>query len=129
MNISAVVNSDGSVDLTGKQGGTWTFTVTAYQSTGGPVLDLTGYSARGQIRKTYASTDIIKSFTFSIPSPTTGVVNVSMAASDTTAIPAGKLPTDSASTYVYDIEIHTGSPETVTRLMEGRLFIDPQVTR
>lgn len=128
MNITAIAKSDGSVDLTGKQGGTWTFTVTANQPNGTP-MDLTGYSGRGQIRKAYDSAAVTKSFTCTIPAPTTGVVSVSMSASDTAGIPCGKLPTDTASTYVYDIELYTGSPETVIRILEGKLFVDAEVTR
>ena len=127
-NVIFEVKPDKSVTITGKQGATWDFNLLLVKN-GAPV-NLTGYSVRGQIRKTYASTSVIKSFTCSVVSPATdGKINIKLAASDSAAIPAGKLPTDSASTYVYDIEIYTGSPEVVDRFLEGILQIDPEVTK
>lgn len=127
-NITKEVMADGSVRITGKQGATWDFNLIIVKN--GAPFDLTGYSVRGQIRKTYSSTSAIKSFTCTVASPATaGIINVVLAASDTAAIPAGKLPTDSASQYVYDFEIYTGTPEVVDRFPQGVLRIDREVTK
>jgi len=131
MNISAVSNTDGTVALTGKQGSTWSFTISIKQSDNITPMDLTGYSARGQIRKLHASTEITKTFVCTILSPpTNGIVSIGLSSVDSAAIVTGKSGKDAASTYVYDIEIYTGSaPEVVTRILEGKLFVDPEVTK
>lgn len=129
MNIKATVNSDGSVDLEGKQGSTWRFTLEVLVSTGGPAMDLTGYTARGQIRKAYTSSDITKSFTCTILTPATdGKIEISLSATNTAAITCGKTPQESASTYVYDIEIESSGGE-VSRILEGKLFVDAEATK
>ena len=86
----------------------------------GDALDLTGYSAAGQIRKTYSSSTAVN-FTASVASPTTaGVVNISLTNAQTNAMKAGR--------YVYDVEI-TSSGGTKTRVLEGQLEIRPGVTQ
>jgi hypothetical protein len=127
-NITAEVQDDGSVNLTGVQGSTWTLAITLTDS-GSNAIDLTGYTARAQIRKTYATTTITKSFTCTIDAPLTGVINLSMSASDTSAITCGKTSTESASTYVYDIEVYTTADAEVDRIMGGKLYVSPEVTK
>ena len=86
----------------------------------GDALDLTGYSAAGQIRKTYSSSTAVN-FTASIASPTTaGVVNIGLTNAQTNAMKAGR--------YVYDVEI-TSSGGTKTRVLEGQIEITPGVTQ
>ena len=81
---------------------------------------MTGYSAAGQIRKTYSSSTAVN-FTASVASPTTaGVVNISLTNAQTNAMKAGR--------YVYDVEI-TSSGGTKTRVLEGQLEITPGVTQ
>lgn len=128
MNIQSIINDDGSVDLTGKQGSTWKFTLEIKQPSGS-AMDLTGYTARGQIRKTCLSKDIIKSFTCTILNPATdGKIEVFLSATNTAQIKAGESETESASIYVYDIEIESAGGE-VSRILEGKLFVDPEVTK
>lgn len=86
----------------------------------GDALDLTGYSAAGQIRKTYSSSTAVN-FTASVASPaTSGVVNIGLTNAQTNAMKAGR--------YVYDVEI-TSSGGTKTRVLEGQLEITPGVTQ
>lgn len=130
MNLTFKVNRDKTVDIVGKQGTTWQFElVLAQPGTQQTPFDLTGYSARGQIRKDYKSPTVVRSFQFSIPNPTNGRLLVSLSASDTAQIPAGKSASDSESTYVYDIELYTPGDGFVTRILQGKLFIDPEVTK
>lgn len=117
-----------NVTITGKQGATWNFNLIIRKN--GAPFDLTGYFVRGQIRKFHSSTNVTQALTCSVVSPATdGKTNIKVAASDTAAIPAGKLPTDSASKYVYDIEFYTGTPEVVDRTIQGVFQIDPEVTK
>ena len=54
----------------------------------GDALDLTGYTAAGQIRKSYASSTAVN-FTAAVASPaTSGVVNISLTNTQTNAMKA-----------------------------------------
>lgn len=88
--------------------------------TDGNALNLTGYTAAGQIRKTYSSTTAVD-FTVSVRSPATaGILDVSLTNAQTNAMKAGR--------YVYDIEI-TSSGGIKDRVIEGQLEIMPGVTQ
>jgi hypothetical protein len=105
------------------QGADWFITV-VYKNSTGTAINLTGYTAALQIRDTYAdsTTDL------SLTSPSggivitgaTGTISITATAAQTAAIAAG--------TYVYDLEI-TSSGGIVTRLIQGRISVSPQVTR
>lgn len=105
------------------QGANWFLTV-VYKDSTGTAINLTGYTAALQIRDTYAdsTTDL------SLTSPSggititaaTGTISITATAAQTGAIAAG--------TYVYDLEI-TSASGIVTRLIQGRISISPQVTR
>jgi hypothetical protein len=88
------------------------------EDTSGAIVDLTGYTAAGMIRRTYLSTSST-SFTTSIPDPTTGEIKIQLASSVTGAMKAGR--------YVYDLEI-TSSGGAVSRVVEGQLEVNPGVT-
>jgi len=86
----------------------------------GDALDLTGYTAAGQIRKSYASSTAVN-FTVAVANPaTSGVVNISLTNAQTNAMKAGR--------YLYDVEI-TSSGGTKTRVLEGQIEITPGVTQ
>jgi hypothetical protein len=83
-------------------------------------LNLAGYTAAGQMRKTYASNTAID-FTASIHSESEGTVRVSLSATQTNSIKAGR--------YVYDVEITKTSTNEITRVVEGQVEVTPGVTR
>jgi len=105
------------------QGANWFLTV-VYKDSTGTAINLTGYTAALQIRDTYAdsTTDL------SLTSPSggititgaTGTIAITATAVQTAAIAAGS--------YVYDLEI-TSSGGIVTRLIQGKISLSPQVTR
>lgn len=105
------------------QGANWFLTV-VYKDSTGTAINLTGYTAALQIRDTYAdsTTDL------SLTSPSGGITIT--AATGTIAITATAAQTGAiaAGTYVYDLEI-TSASGIVTRLIQGRISISPQVTR
>ena len=82
-------------------------------------IDLTDYISRGQIRKSYTSTNATD-FNIIVDVPN-GKLDVSLTAAQTGALKAGR--------YVYDIEILTSdSPAIVTRILEGQVEVTPRVT-
>ena len=100
------------------KGSTFKFTIDLEKNTGS-ALDLTGYTARGQLRKSYTSTTATD-FTITIDVANTEL-DVSLTATQTNALKAGR--------YVYDIEIEdNGSPAEVTRVLEGQITVNARVT-
>jgi len=106
-------------DLVIDQGTSFTLDVTIKES--GSVKNLTGYSARAQMRSTKTSSSVAGSFTCTIPVAANGVVKMELAPGTTSAMAAG--------TYFYDLEIHTSGDAIVKRLMEGRINLTQEVTR
>ena len=87
----------------------------------GDALDLTGFTGAGQMRKTYSSsTKTDFTVEFKIPR-SSGTLTISLSASDTNALKAGR--------YVYDVEITKKSDAEVTRVVEGQIDVTPGVTR
>jgi len=83
-------------------------------------FNLTGYSATAKLAKGYASTKTRVSMTTAIDTdPTTGVVTLSLNATQTAALDATR--------YVYDLEISSAGGE-VTRVIEGLIQVRPQVS-
>ncbi len=87
----------------------------------GSAKDLTGYSARAQMRTSKTSTSIAATFTCSIPNASSGTVTMSLANAVSSAVTAG--------TYVYDLEIFTANNTSVTRLLQGSVDLTQEVTR
>ena len=99
------------------QGSDFSFTVDLSKTTGS--IDLTNYTSRGQIRKSYTSSTATD-FTISV-NVSQSELGVSLTSAQTGALKAGR--------YVYDIEILSGdSPSVVTRVLEGQIDITPRVT-
>ena len=83
------------------------------------IIDLAGYSAAAQMRKTYGSSSISATFTTTIK-PSTGKVKLELTDTQTTGLTAGR--------YVYDLNITSGAGQT-TRVIEGQAIVTPGVTR
>jgi hypothetical protein len=108
-----------------KQGETFS-NIIRVKETATTMRDITGYTFRGQARRTIADPVILFSFTFTIQDQltNTGEVLWSLADSVTTAIDlAGK-----DLTAFYDIEM-VDTALNVTRIIEGKIKITPEVTR
>lgn len=110
-------------DITIEQGATWRTTLTVKDATG-TTVDLTGYTARMQIRPSVESTTVLLELN------TTG-------SGITVTGPAGQIAlliTATATTginwtgAVYDLELTAPSGD-VTRLLQGRVTLSPEVTR
>lgn len=105
------------------QGSTYTLALT-YKDSNGTAINLTGYTAAMQVRDTVNSATTV----LSLSSPSngivitgaTGLINITITAAQTTAL--------IANTYVYDLEITSGSG-VVTRLIQGSVIVNAEVTR
>jgi hypothetical protein len=84
----------------------------------GDSKDLTDYTVAAQMRKSYQATTAIN-FDAEISLPVDGEITISLTATNSSAIKAGR--------YVYDIEI-TNDEETL-RVLEGIVVINPEVTK
>jgi hypothetical protein len=104
-------------NLTVDQGASFSANIDVTDSDG-DALNLDGYNVAGQIRKTYSSTTAVD-FTASIVNASAGVVQISLSATQTNNMKAGR--------YVYDVEINSGG--TITRVVEGQVEVTPGVTR
>ena len=100
------------------QGTNVTVTLSVTDDTGS-ARDLTGYTGRAQLRRSYYSTTNT-AFTVSINDPTSGVVILSLNATQTANLKAGR--------YVYDVELVSNS-YSVERVVEGIVTVYPEVTK
>ena len=101
-----------------EQGSDFTTSITLDDVNGDP-YNLTGYTAKSQMRKSYYSTNASAEFTITILTPTTGVLNLYLPATSTANIAAGR--------YVYDVAIKD-STNSVSRVLEGIVNVLPRVT-
>jgi len=110
-------------DIVCDQGATFSRVMTWQDSAATPT-DLTGYTARMQVRATADSSTVLLSLTTENSritlGGTAGTITLLVSATDTAAVVAGE--------YVYDLEIVSGAG-TVTRLLQGCFTVDAEVTR
>lgn len=106
-------------NLTIDQGSNF-FSSVSVEGANGLPFDLTGYTARGQIRRSYQSTTAYP-FTALVNNPTDGEIDISLGNTATSQMKPGR--------YVYDIEIVQGTTGEVTRVVEGQVEVTPGVTR
>lgn len=112
----------GQVNFLCPQGSTFSKQIT-YKIENIPV-DLTGYSARLQVRENHYSSETL----LDISSPdngmslggSAGTIDILVSASDTSNIPAGN--------FLYDLELESSGGE-VSRIIEGSFIVTPEVTR
>lgn len=118
-----------------KRGATKVFTV-EYTNASGSVIPITNYNARMQLREEPEMAPILQlsstgstanRSTLTVTEPS-GSVRVYISAADTNAL--------SADSYVYDLELYTGTdpysqsdPEYVIRLLQGMITTTYNVTR
>jgi len=85
----------------------------------GDAINLAGYSASSQIRKSYYSSSATD-FTVSVSNTATGEITMSLSSANTANLAPGR--------YVYDLRI-TAPNTTVTRVVEGIVVVLPGATR
>lgn len=106
-----------------EQGATFNLVVT-WRNPDQTPIDLTGYTAKMQVRPSKGSADVIATFSTDdatiVLGGSLGTVMFDVDAADTALLPAG--------VYVYDLEMKSSGGQ-VTRLLEGTFTIDAEVTR
>ena len=100
------------------QGSTFTSTVTV-EDVNDNLVNITDYTARGQIRKSYTASNATN-FTTLITDATNGKFTISLTRTQTGALKAGR--------YVYDVEVISPAG-VVTRVVEGQVTVNPRVTQ
>lgn len=115
-------------DLRIEQGATWTRVFTFVDGNDDPI-DVTGWTFRGQVRKSFNSTTALADFSFSASDADNKKV-FTITDTETAGIPVNP-PTGNArnsSFYLYDIEA-VKDDGTVERLFQGKAEVSPEVTR
>jgi hypothetical protein len=115
-----------SYDLRIKQGATFRRSA-IYRNSDRVAIDLTGYSIRAQIRATYDAAQPLVALTCAIDDGPAGKFSWSLSAIQTAALAAtGSAPGKRAS-YVWDMELEQAG--VVTRILQGAVYVSPEVTR
>ena len=109
--------SAGKFNITIDQGSDFSLKLTVKEA--GVVKNLTGYSARAQLRTTPTAASVSATFTCTVTNATGGVLTMAMAYGTTAGVSPGK--------YSYDLEVYTGS--VVQRLIQGNATVRAEVTR
>lgn len=115
------MQAPGYLDLDCYQGANFDYQLT--WTVAGSAVNVTGYSARMQVRQYAESTATVLSFvngTGITLGGTAGTIALSAVATATSAVEAGQ--------YVYDLELVSGAGY-VTRLVEGNFVVYAEVTR
>ena len=86
----------------------------------GSAVDLTGFSARAQLRATPTTSELAASFTINFTDRANGQLKMEMPNATTAGLSPGK--------YYYDLESVSGGG-VVTRLLQGVARVTPNVTR
>jgi hypothetical protein len=110
-------------DLEIQQGATLSLTAT-WKDSAGAAINLTGYTARMQVRSAYDATSTILSLTSSSGitlGGAAGTIAITASATVTAALTAPWAG-------VWDLELVSGGG-VVTRLLEGAATVSPEVTR
>jgi hypothetical protein len=111
----------GTYSLTIEQGATLRLIVTYKDPTGAPI-DLTGYSARCQIRRSVGGSILLNLTTQN------GGIILGGSAGTITLLASASTTTPLTGSGVYDLELVSSGGE-VTRVLEGTVVISPNVTR
>jgi hypothetical protein len=115
------ITNQKTYDLKIDQGTTFILGLTIKKPTGVP-LDLTDYTARCQIRKTHSDPIVVAEPLITLdPDRKSGKVTVSLSELDTRKIQIKQ--------GVYDLELIDPTGNIVLRILEGKVFVTPEVTR
>ena len=110
--------SAGTYNFILEQGATFNRILTVQEN--GSAMNLSGYSAASKFRSTHDSSTVVGTFTCTISNASGGQVTMSMTSTATGNLEEG--------IYLYDLEITSGSGA-VTRLMQGKVTVNPEITR
>ncbi len=112
----------GTYNITMDQGAQWTLTV-VYDDNNGNPIDLTGFTAKMQLRKKFDSPTAI----LTLESPSSGIVITPLTGTLQLTATTAQMTGIEGGIYVYDLEIASGG--VVTRLMMGSATVRSEVTK
>jgi hypothetical protein len=112
----------GIYNITAEQGATFTRVLT-WRDSNDALIDLTGYTARMQVRADYASSTVVLSLTTENGKITLGGVLGTI----TLLVSASEMADVAGSGFVYDLEMVNGG--NVRRLLQGNFTANAEVTR
>lgn len=84
-------------------------------------IDLTGYTANCEMRKSYDSTNASAVFNTTIYDANNGNITISLDYETTSNLTAGR--------YLYDITATNTNTNSVVRVLEGIITVNPGITR
>lgn len=100
-------------------GSDYSVVITVRSVTGIP-LDLTNYTVKAQMRKSYSSS-VAYNFIAATFNPTAGKIRLQLTAAQSELIPPGR--------YLYDVEITQTISGVKKRVAEGIVTVTPQITQ
>jgi len=106
-------------NLTIDQGTTYS-TVLIAKDSEGVARDLTNYTARSQMRRSYY-TSANTAFTANVSTPASGEITLRLTSTQTAALKPGR--------YVYDVEVVSSNSVIVDRVYEGTVTVYPEATK
>jgi len=107
------------IELYMDQGATFNNSITLVNDTTNTAINVSGYTIRSQMRKSYYSANATATFVCNISDSANGIITMGLAASNTANIKPGR--------YLFDLETENNS--IVTRVLEGIITVTPEVTR
>jgi len=130
-NLKFIQQPDNTVDIVAKQGTTWEFNLVIHA-----LQDLTGYTFAGHVRASYKTPIHSAEITTHSFDPNTNNLIMRVTATDSKNVPAYYESIDETlletykgvGVYVYDIEM-TSPDGFVSRILEGKLYNDPEATK
>lgn len=119
----------GRYDFVIEQGATFSRQVT-WENQDGTAVNLTGYSIAGKIRRKTSDQVAVIDLTCAITNANDGIFTFSLTNTQTASLPVATGPTAEKEYLkcVYDIEA-TSSGGAVYRILEGIVYISPEVTK
>lgn len=111
----------GTYNIKVVSGDSWRREVTVQTKTGPGTytpIDLTGYTAQAQIRPSAASSTVLATITATIPTPTNGIIVLTLDTTQTEALTNG----------VWDLELDNG-PNATHTVLSGTVTVLGDVTR
>mgnify|MGYP003340123297 CR=1 FL=1 len=108
------------VELFIDQGTTFNNIINLTDDTTNTPINIYGYSVSSQIRRSYYSANITANITCSLTNTSNGEITMTITAANTSNIKPGR--------YVFDVKT-TDTSNTVSRVLEGIITVNPSVTR
>jgi len=107
------------------------YLVLELRDSGNNLIDITGHTFRGQIRKTASDPAVVASFTFLVLDQTTnkGKVQVHLPHATSSAIQLNSSQSAQRSLTIMAYDIESEYSGRVTRWLEGTVIFSPEVTK